>query len=524
MRGPRAAVRRPYRFRARGATIAAFVVLAATVPATALAVGSREVQAELPYVCTLPSGQQPVTVRISAVIPDRVSAGEPIRPAEVATSVEFPAQAVADLASTGARGVRAQTRLTVAVAQNAARAEAIWRGTAQPVALPPTGPLTLTATGDVPTVTGQSDGELTLSAAHLSVDLAPDAADGATGDPAGFTAECSLSEDAPDAGLLAAVRVGTDPDGPGASQSASPSASASASASPSPENTDPADRQGERAPQVTGDAPGGTGERPDAPPCKYDAGYPAGPMSLNAYFTGYSNVRKLKGADLIPLTCTLIEQGAPEFEPYPDWSGGTIKQHSTGDLYNGGHKVSPPFKATFLTFGFTPTTATMALEQTGPVTIDSLGATDYLFTSTDTYVRVPLVLRITSLSVNGTPLDVGPDCRTARPLTSPEPDPAHHPGDHLVLYGRGEQVLGEPATGYLLLSGGPLTGEMSIPAFTGCKADGENLDRLLTASVSGPGNYVKQIQGQSCFVSAEEPNPDECTPGLEPLRIPVPER
>ncbi|MER6528002.1 DUF6801 domain-containing protein [Streptomyces sp. NPDC001508] len=521
MRGPRAAVRRPSRARARGATIAAFVVLAATVPAAAVAAGIREVDTELPYVCTLPSGQRPVTVRVSAAFPDRVAAGEPIRPADVTTTVEFPAQAVADLAATGAPGVRsAETRLTVAVAQNDATAEATWRGTAQPVVLPTAGPLTLTATGDVPTVTGRGAGELTLSAADFAVDLALGAADDGAAEPAALTVECALAEDAPDNGLLAAVPVGPDPGGPDGSPSASPSPSGT----PTRQGGAPADRQRERSPRVSGDTPGGTGARPDAPPCRYDARYPAGPMSLNAYITGYANVRKLKGAALIPLTCTLIEQGEPEFEFYPDFSGGTIKQHSTGDLYNGGRAWSPPFEATFLTFGFTPTKATMVLEQTGPLTIDSLGATDFVFTSTDTYVRVPLVLRVISLTVNGTPLEVGPNCRTEKPLASPEPDPAHHPGDHLVLHGRGEQVTGEPATGYLLLSGGPLTGEVTIPAFTGCGAGGERVDRLLTASVSGSGNYVKQMQGQTCYVAADVPNPEECTTDLQPLKIPVPER
>ncbi|MGW4732899.1 DUF6801 domain-containing protein [Streptomyces shenzhenensis] len=524
MRGSRTAVRRPSRARARGATIAAFVVLAATVPAAAGAAGTREVDTELPYVCALPSGQRPATVRISAAFPDRVAAGEPVRPADVTTTVTFPAEAVAELAAAGAADVRAETRLTVAVAQNDATAEATWRGTAQPMALPPSGPLTLTATGDVPTVTGRSAGELTLSAADLAVDLALGTADGSAAGPAARTVTCALAEDAADHGLLAAVPVGPAAEVAGAGPDGSPSASPSPSDAPGRQGGEPADRQRERAPRGGGDAPGGTAARPDAPPCRYDARYPAGPMSLNAYITGYANVRKLKGAALIPLTCTLIEQGEPEFEFYPDFSGGTIKQRSTGDLYNGGRPWSPPFEATFLTFGFTPTTATMVLEQTGPLTIDSLGATDFVFTSTDTYVRVPLVLRVTSLTVNGTPLDVGPGCRTEKPLASPEPDPAHHPGDHLVLHGRGEQVTGEPATGYLLLSGGPLTGEVSIPAFTGCGAGGENLDRLLTASVSGPGNYVKQTQGQTCYVAADVPNPDECTTDLQPLRIPVPAR
>ncbi|CAM5523072.1 hypothetical protein SHIRM173S_11111 [Streptomyces hirsutus] len=85
-----------------------------------------------------------------------------------------------------------------------------------------------------------------------------------------------------------------------------------------------------------------------------------------------------------------------------------------------------------------------------------------------------------------------------------------------------------PATGYLLLSGGVLSGEATVPAFTGCGAGGENLDRLLTASVSGPGNQIKQVQGQTCSIAnpvfGDEFNAPQCTSDLQPHVIPVPER
>ncbi|MEU5756866.1 DUF6801 domain-containing protein [Streptomyces sp. NPDC047829] len=526
MTGPRTAVRRTVRSRARSAAIAAFVVLAATVPAAAGAVGTQEVDAALPYTCLFPSGQQPATVEVSAVFPERVAPGEPIEPSDVTTTVELPEPAVADLTALGASGVRAATRLSVGVAQGEATAEATWRGGTEPTQLTATGPLTLTATGDVPSVTGQGAGELTMTAGGFALDLALTTPDGGSTDPASVTVDCTLANEAPDGGRLATVQVGTDEEGPTGTPSGSPSGSPSASGTPGEPTDEPAERQGERAPKVAEPAPDGAAaaER-KAPPCKYDDKYPAGPMSLNAYITGYSNVNKLDGAALVPPFCTLITQGEPEFEFFPDFSGAYIRQHSTADLYYQQRKETPPFQATFLTFDFTPTTATMVLEQTGPMTIDSNGTTDFLFTSTDTYVRAPVVLRVTSLKVNGTPLDVGTGCRTRTSLVSPEPDPEKFPGDHLVLHGRGEQVTGEPATGYLLLSGGPLTGEVTIPAFTGCgTAEGENLDRLLTASVSGPGNYVKQIQGQACYVWAEEPNPDECTPDRQPLEIPVAER
>ncbi|MEZ3179803.1 hypothetical protein KYY02_14250 [Streptomyces pimonensis] len=523
MKGQRAAVSRPPRVRARSAAVGAFVALAATVPAAASAAGTQEVDAELPYVCALPSGRQPVEVHVSATFPDRVEAGEAISPAGVTTTVELPAEAVADLTALKATTVRAATRLTVGVAQNEAAAEATWHGTAEPAALPGSGPLTLTTAGDVPSVTGRSDGDLTFSAGNLAVDLELGTADGTATDPGALTLDCSPAGDAPKDGPPAIVRVGTDTAGP----SGSPAPSGSSPGTPDTPDT-PEDRQGDRAPEVAGNPPGAAAAR-DVPPCRYDDAHPPTPSSLNAYVTGYTSVKKLKGASLLPPSCMLVEQGNPVDGP-PDPEHLVFDTASTGDLHHQGRKRTPPFRSTFLTFGFAPATATMVLEQTGPITIDSrikMRWSDFR-TITDTYVRAPLILRVTALEVNGTPLDIGPGCRTEKPLTSVDPDPANHPGDHLVLYGRGEQDLGLPATGYLLLSGGSLSGETTIPAFTGCDADGENLDRLLTASVSGPGNLLKQVQGQTCSIAnpvfGDEFNAPQCTRDLQPYVIPVPER
>ncbi|MFD5625245.1 DUF6801 domain-containing protein [Streptomyces sp. NPDC127072] len=506
--------------RGRNAAIAAFVVLAAMVPAGVVVAVDQTVDVAVPYACTGPSGDVDATVRVSAALPDRVDVGQAIQAADVETSVEMSEEAVRKLTGKETTAVTVGTRLTVDVAQGDSTAQALWRGSANPQPVPSAGPLTLKTTGDVPTVTGQDDGDLTFTAGVLGVDLALTAATPDT-DPRSLTLECAPDKDAP--ALLATVTVGTGTPGPDGSPT-STSPSASPSGTPGRQDETAGGSQGERAPKVAGRPSVQADARPAAPPCRYDAGYPVGPMSLNSYVAGYANVRKQDAAALIPPFCTMLEQGSPEFEPYPDWSGGVIRQHSTGDLYNNGRKESMPFTATLLTFGFMPAKATMVLEQAGPLTVDSLGATDFVFTSTDTYIRVPLVLRVTELEVDGTPLNVGPTCRTNGPLKSPDPDSAKFPGDHLVLHGRGEQNSGEPATGYQLLSGGPLTGEVTIPAFHGCDNAGENLDRLFTAAVSGTGNYIKQMQGQTCYAAAEVPNPDECTEDRQPLKVPVPER
>lgn len=516
LRGSRTAASRPSRVRARSAAIAAFVVLAAMVPAAASAAGAQEIDAALPYVCDLPSGERAATVRISAEFPDRSARGEPVSPTGVTTTVELPAEAVADLTALEATTAQAGTRLTVGVAQEGAAAEAIWHGTSRPVDLPGSGPLTLTATGDVPSVTGRGEGDLRFSAGDLALDLALGGADGTATGPGTLTVACSLAGNTPEDGLLAAVPVGTD----AAEPSGSPSSPGTSSGTPGPSSGTPGDRQGDRAPEVAQDRADSASDR-EAPFCGYTEENPSQPQSMAAYITGYSNVKKQKGASYLPVSCVLLE--TKEMLAEPDENGNlvvTIK--AEGELYHEGRMRTPPFRSTFLAFGFVPTTATMVLEQTGPMTIrfDTVYVPDGL--EAETFVRVPLRLRVLGLEVNGAPLDVGTDCRTEKSLRSTEPDPANHPGDHLVMYGKGEHKLPADATGYMLLSGGPLTGEATIPAFTGCGSGGEDLDRLLTASVSGPGNHIKQIQGQTC--SVQVPNPNECTDDLQPLKIPVAER
>ncbi|MFF1506759.1 DUF6801 domain-containing protein [Streptomyces sp. NPDC058326] len=545
MRGQRAALR-PSRVQARGAAIAALVALAPLLPAAAVALGSHDIDAELPYRCTLPSGEQPATVRIRATVPDRAAVGEAVQPSDVSTTVELPAAAVADLTPTETATVRAETLLTVAASQNGQRADVGWRGTAQPVPVPAEGPLSLTTTGAVPALTTDSVGELTLTAGALSIDLALGAADGAATTPPSAAVTCVPGEGPEGGHALATVPIGAgatgEPSAPPAS-SADPSSSSPPAPSPSsgpPLPSPPTDRetpQGgprpapkdpeagprpERGPRTAdADAPDAAPtERPAAPPCVKKE--PTS-TSLTAYITGYANVGKLKGASLIPASCVLIEQGSPEIV-FPPEGPPHFLQTSDAALDHQGRKQTPPFTSTFLTFDFMPATATMVLEQAGPMTVSSDMTLSFPDNTAETYVRAPLVLRVLDVRVNGTPLDVGPSCRTEKPLRSPEPDPATYPGDHLVLLGKGQLINGSDAVGYLLTSGGPLTGEVTIPAFKNCGAGGENLDRLLTASISGPGNHVKQIQGQTCAVMVEVPTEGQCTEDRQPYVVPKPER
>jgi hypothetical protein len=494
--------------RGRGAVAAAAVVLAGIVPGADVALGDQQVSTELAYSCAFPGGAQPVKVGVGARFPDRAAAGAPIRPAEVTTSVTLPDAAVAELTKLRAAKTGATTRLTTEVAQNGAAAEALWQGAAPSVPLAATGGTTLKATGEVPAVTANSSGDLTMTAAGLTIDFSPVTAEGAATDPATLSVTCTPAPGG--SALLAKVPVNA--------------ASSSPTPTPTTSATDPATggprQPAPSAPKVV--PPRAQGAPPAlAPECRGDT---TQPLALSAYVTGYSNVTKLGGASLIPVYCTKIVQGPSQLkriEVRPGVFELHLFQSSVGRLDYQGRPQTPPAPATFLTFGFMPTTATMTLEETGPMAIDS----DLNNTAGhgETYIRIPLVLRISDVKVNGTPLDVGPNCRTTGSVYSDDPDPAKKTKDHLVLLGKLKKGTDTVWRGYSLSRGGPLDGSVTIPPFTGCGV-GEDLSPLFTASVSGPANTVKQNQGAPCASGIPDDPAKLCTPDKQPTNVPPPLR
>lgn len=208
-----------------------------------------------------------------------------------------------------------------------------------------------------------------------------------------------------------------------------------------------------------------------------------------AYITGYSDVAKLIGAALLqfraPAKPALVNVDfAERFKVVP----GNVVEHSTGELLYRGRHVLPPVSATFLAFGFVPVRATIHLTELGTITIVSVsGITAPPFPITVT-ARSKVLLRVSNVRVNGVRLDVGRDCRPAAPL-------------RLVLVARGENT--NPPRGYTVPTGGALSGKVTIPPFIDCGVT-ENLDPLLTGTISGRGSFVKLTQGKLCGPSQRE--------------------
>jgi len=393
---------------------------------------AADVDLRLAYTCAFPSGEQPVPVRVVAGFPDSAIVRQPFQPTGVAITMTLPPAAVADLTALGAATVSASADLTVAVSDSGVPGESLWSVPVAATPVPPDGELELVATGDVLSAFPNLVGELTLTAAALTVFLSPQREDGSGTDPPFVVMTCVLDE-GQDA-LLATVPVVMPPQPPG-------------------------------TPEECGDIP------PFRP--GLDTGC--------SFAAGYANVAKLGGS--VRIEPGLMNIALNDFE---FGEGNLLFQHNVGDMPAGGF---PPSTATFLTFGFMPIRATMELTQVGPIPVEIVaqGGPPFLYWISAT---AAMSLRVRDVTVNGVPLDVGPQCRSAEPMTV-------------------ELVGGTPEYTNIF-RGGPLQGIATIPPFSGCGV-GEDLDPLFTGTVSGPGNYISMRQGTMCTPI----DPGFCPPVVE---------
>lgn len=443
---------------------AAGVILIAMSVASGVESSASEQAADaiLTYTCSFPSGPQKIAVKIAGTFPAAATVGQSIKPGNVTVTPTLPHSALADLTKLGASSVTASERLSITVAQKGSSTGAVWSVPSVPsTPIPGTGDLALPASGTIPPTPARAVGATVFIAGPLSLVLTPHKADGGATDPASIPLACTaeLGSNA----IVASVPVAT----PGSSVTPRTGA---------------------------GTRKAGRAARRQDDPCI--AIIPLDPVPGEAYMAGFANVKKLKGATLLGVQNgkttghVLLELA---YEIIIDLCSPSGDTHilSWGLLdYQGKHQL-PPAKATFLTFGFMPTTATLEMSEP-PGTrldIDSHGffnGTDFV---EETTVTSKLSIRAHDALVNGVPLNVGPRCQTATPMD-------------VTLHGHSPD--------YTVNTGGPLTGFVTIPPFAGCGV-GEDLDPLFTASISGPDNFIKLIQGVPCTRPPDSP-PLNCDP------------
>lgn len=493
--------------------VARVAALAGMVAATGLAAGAASAsggQATTPqpatvsltYRCLFPSGAHLVTVGVTAGLPTVATTGKPIQPTRVGLTMALPPEAVSALAGLHSATVRAATRLTVSASEGPRGISLVWPGTTKrPVRRPSHGSLTMTTAGTVPPVTASSAGIVALTAAGLSVTF--------------YAGRPALSTPGP-------ARS------PGPGRPSLPNAGGQAAA-PAPRSTAPGPGSTARPPLlvtcalapgqhaelgavlVTGKTRSGArhaavkaGKCPPLPKggLKFNPRFPLPPpikapgtevihfpQKACAYTTGYADARKLKGAILLTPAFTNLELTVREvvnFNPKVNFA----ELDNVAQLDFQGLHEFPPSTATFLTFGFVPTTATVALVEHGTINIFAIGPAiptgckpnkfQNCVTTATVYSRLSVNILPGTVKVNGVPLDVGTRCQT----------PAF---DAIVV---GLSTSNPP---YSVQNGGALTGLVTIPKFRNCGV-GENLDPIFDAAISGPRNFNLLTQGGVCFV------------------------
>lgn len=460
---------------ARSAAIVSGLLLAAGTLAAAVTAdadasgtgGPGNARLTLGYACRFPENTTDLDVTIAATFPGDAIAGRRIRPTGVQITVSLPPAAITALRQLGAATVRSTAVLSVDASQDATTTTR-WQGhapTTQP--LPATGSLTIVVPGRATPVTITSGKAVTFTAAGLTLALR----------------------------LEGAAIVSPSPSASASSGSPSPvSGSSAGSRSASPAQTslrvacEPVSHHGTTLAAVPVAAAHASRSRVHRHKLKLPKGcghikvIGAG-TAVCGYITGYSDVAKLFGAALLqpkrPAKPALVNI---DFAYRHVLKPRKLIAYSTGELYYRGRRELPPVRATFLAFRFVPVTATLNVKELTPIKIRSVsGITGLPFPITvraSTRVRI----QISDVDVNGRRLAIGPHCR---PVSSPR----------LILIGRGDNTI--PPRGYTVPTGGPLTGRLTIPAFTHCGVT-ENLDPLLTGSISGPGNFVQMTQGKLC--------------------------
>ena len=125
----------------------------------------------------------------------------------------------------------------------------------------------------------------------------------------------------------------------------------------------------------------------------------------------------------------------------------------------------PPATGSFKEFGLIPVTATVAFIQNGPTTGKVDLNTGAVTTSSS------ITLQITSLTVSGLPVPVGPACESATPASV--------------------ALASQP--GFSIVNGGTVSGTYTVPPFAGCGL----VTPVLNLTITGPGNTISLTLGKA---------------------------
>ncbi|GAA1851506.1 DUF6801 domain-containing protein [Actinomadura bangladeshensis] len=479
---------------ARVVAIAAVIVSSGTVIAVPPAVA--DIGTDMRFVCAGETGTHTVGLRIESSVPSSGSVGEPVQLGTIRVEVDLPAELVDQVrvespippvtgATTSSRpspALGGVAQIRVDVRDDSGERHAGWPAFAlAAVPLRGDGTVHLTGSGVAPPVVPRSPGGLSWVAGDFDLSLAP-TEQAAKRDEAELSLHCAADKGA----VLGSVRVQRESQTPALNaqnritrQAAAPEKNVceeipGSGADPRYAiNPDPTLMKIYDEPQL----PDGLDEFTDAG------------LAQCVSAAGFVNIRKSRNA--VPLAASsVLRRGTTAYQPSSDVPNYAEQR---------GYAVNrtDPLPGTVLGFGFMPTRAVAEAVQvkapgagkndpiTGNFRFIAPNYPDHVFDATQSsslkiasYVRV----KASAAQVNGVPINLGQNC-TTRPTVL---------NVHAFL-GNRETGLRPPTVGQTLIAE-----DLKIPEFSGCGVT-EDLSPLLTASISGGGNYVKAEAGGWCY-------------------------
>ncbi|CNE85197.1 Uncharacterised protein [Mycobacterium tuberculosis] len=481
---------------ARIAAIAAIAVGSGAVVAVPSAVA--DIGADMRFECAGEAGTHTVGLRIETSAPSSGAVGRPVQLGTIKVGVDIPAELAKEVqakspgeasAPPKAAGVAPSSTIggvaevPVTLREPGRDRRGGWPAfalAAEPS--PGDGSVHLTGSGVAPPVVPESPGGLSWEARELNLSLVPDEA-ATSPDKAALSLRCVAERGA----VLGTVQVSQEDQAPAPAARSGVSAQADAPTEdvckeiPGP-GRDPryAINQDPTLMKVF-DEP----EMPDGmKPLEQDGL----PYCIKA--TGFANVKKAGTA--VPLAAeTLLRRSTTQYSPIDTINGPNYIQQQ-GYVVN----KTYPTSGTILGFGFMPTQAETEAVQVGA---PNSGKNDPITGNANISIlqgnqRVPDVIKEAGLDIatyirvkvgtagiNGVPMDLGENCMSGRTLLS-----AHG------FLGNQQTDFQNPTDGEAVIAK-----DLTIPEFSGCGVT-EDLSPLLTASISGSGNYVSLEAGTWC--------------------------
>ncbi|QKW38625.1 hypothetical protein HUT06_35225 [Actinomadura sp. NAK00032] len=508
------------------ARIAAVAIVAVGGGAlTAVPPAMADIGADVRLTCSGKSGTHEVRLRVDSNVPSTATVGQPVQLGTIKVDVTVPAELVKGVLATAPGGAPAPpvtgapstdapspaiggvAEMQVALRQPGGDGRGGWPAFAlAATSARDGGNVHLTGSGVAPPVVPQAPGGLSWTTHGLDLSLVPE--DVATGaGAAGLALRCAAEKET----VLGTVRVGSETRSPTRSALTAPSTQAAAAPEenlcevlPAPGEDPRYGINNDAALHEIFDNP----ERPDGLRGVDGEGIPQCVKAV-----GFVNIKKAGNA--VPVAVENLIRA-----PTTDYKPASVFGPNYRELWGYFINRSYPTPGTVLGFGFMPTRAVAetiqigASGKDGPITgnlrIRALNNQRYAANVLkDSELRARSYVRIKAgeVEVNGLPIDLGDKCMTSPTLFT------------------GDAFLGNHRTGVASYDFGQtlIVQDLKIPAFSGCGVT-EDLSPLLTASVSGSGNYVNAeaglwcnpVTGQNC-VDGVAPPPETWTvnPGGE---------